>query len=58
MAGYLVNITSDVWDAAAYQDAVAKVRRQPAVAAPSATSTSTQQATASANGRRAAPRRR
>ncbi|AJT62531.1 hypothetical protein T261_0842 [Streptomyces lydicus] len=36
MAGYLVNITNDVWDAAAYQDAVAKVRRQP-TAAPAAT---------------------
>ncbi|MCZ0974335.1 hypothetical protein O1L55_30005 [Streptomyces albulus] len=37
MAGYLVNITNDVWHAAAYQDAVAKMRRQPA-AAPAARS--------------------
>ncbi|MFD9817494.1 hypothetical protein [Streptomyces violascens] len=30
MAGYLVNITNDVWDATAYQEAVAAMRNQPA----------------------------
>ncbi|MFE4017971.1 hypothetical protein ACFXPZ_11240 [Streptomyces sp. NPDC059101] len=32
MAGYLVNITNDAWDAAAYEAAVAKVQRRPATA--------------------------
>ncbi|MFI2204616.1 hypothetical protein ACH47Z_28290 [Streptomyces sp. NPDC020192] len=39
VAGYLVNITNAVWDAAAYQQAAQAVRRQPSTAAAPSTQT-------------------
>lgn len=59
MAGYLVNITNDVWDATAYQEAVAAMRSQPATPPPATSATSPAPTTAArADDRHAAPRRR
>ncbi|MCX4884692.1 hypothetical protein [Streptomyces sp. NBC_00847] len=55
MAGYLVNITNAVWDAAAYQEAAEALRHQPgAAAAPHTATTSVIQA----HGSPSTPRRR
>jgi hypothetical protein len=59
MAGYLVNITNDVWDATAYQDAVAVMRHQPTTPPAATTATSPAPATAArAADSHAAARRR
>ncbi|WP_406463327.1 hypothetical protein OH768_47720 [Streptomyces sp. NBC_01622] len=55
VAGYLVNITDAVWDAAAYQEAALAARRQRSAAAAPDTSTAS---AVHARGSAATPRRR
>ncbi|KPI25130.1 hypothetical protein OV320_8335 [Actinobacteria bacterium OV320] len=55
VAGYLVNITDAVWDAATYQEAAAAVRREPSAAATPNTATAS---VVRAHGSPATPRRR
>lgn len=56
VAGYLVNITNAVWDAAAYQEAAEAVRRQ--LSAPAAAPNTAPAAAVRTHGSAATPRRR
>ncbi|MFE9407439.1 hypothetical protein ACFYN0_01345 [Streptomyces sp. NPDC006704] len=55
MAGYLVNITDGVWDATAYQEAVAAVRHQSTPSPANTTATSAAPPAATEEPRPAAP---